>query len=194
MRLVFNIVLLVIIGLLGYALYAGIKEPIDFKAETEYRERIVIDKLLMIRKAQEAYREITGGSFAHNFDTLKQVLRNDSFKLVRIVADPSDPGNEDLFVYDTIRRPAIDSIGRLGINLDEIEIIPFSDNKQFLIDADTTTFQKVNVNVVMVGANRKDYLGEYANNKYKKYDDTYQPFKTVQFGSMQKPTLAGNWE
>ena len=194
MKLVFNLILVAIVGVLLYALYAGIKEPIEFKNVTEYREQKVIDKLQMIRRAQEAYRDVTGGDFAGTWDTLKQVLTEDDFKIVKIVADPNDPTNEELFRYDTLRRPAIDSIAALGIRLDSMEYVPFGDGAKFFIQADTTTFQKVLVNVVEVGANRKVYLGKYADKKYKKYDDTFNPNKTVKFGDMNKPTLAGNWE
>ena len=194
MKLVFNLILIALVGVLLYALYAGIKDPIEFKDTTEYREQRVIDRLKMIRQAQEAYRDITGGDFAHNFDTLKEVLTTGEYKIVRITADPTDPENEDLFRYDTIRRPARDSIALLGIRLDSLEYIPFGGGAQFSIDADTTTFQKVLVNVVEVGANRKAYLGKYADKRYKKYDDTFDPNKTIKFGDMTKPTLAGNWE
>lgn len=194
MKLVFNLILIAIVGVLLYALYAGIKDPIEFKDVTEYREQIVIDRLKMIRTAQEAYREVTGGDFAHTFDTLKEVLTTGDYKIIRVTADPTDPENEELFRYDTIRRPAFDSITKQGVRLDSIEYIPFGDGATFMIDADTTTFQKVLVNVVEVGANRKTYLGKYADKRYRKYDDTFDPNKTVKFGDMTKPTLAGNWE
>ena len=92
-------------------------------------------KLETIRKTQEMYRDITG-EFAANFDTLNQVLTEESFALIKVVGDPDDPNFTGEITYDTTFLPAIDSIKALGIDLDDLRFVPFTDNKvAFDIDA-----------------------------------------------------------
>ena len=70
---ILTVVILLLACFMGFGLYKTIQEPITFKKEKSKREEAVIAKLKEIRTAQQAFRGITGG-FAHNFDTLSQVL------------------------------------------------------------------------------------------------------------------------
>ena len=90
MRLVLNVILLLIAAALAYMLYMSIEEPIAFDAEKSRRKDIVVEKLELIRDAQEMYRDITG-DFAPNFDTLVDVLTNGRFMRVAVIGDPDDP-------------------------------------------------------------------------------------------------------
>jgi len=56
------------------------------------------------------------------------------------------------------------------------------------------TYQKTLVNVVEVGVSRSKYLGEYADERFKRYDNSFDPFKVIKFGNMNSPNLSGNWE
>ncbi len=192
MRLVINLVLVLItLGLL-YVLVDSIREPIDFETTRSKREQRVINKLIEIRRAQEMYRGVTG-EFANNFDTLNEVLRNGEFRIVSIIGDEDDPDNPTVR-YDTIYKRAIDSVRAMGINLDSLRYIPFSGGKTFDIAADTLTYQQTLVSVVEVGTKRKVYMGEKYDERYQKYDNTYDPSSVIKFGDMNSPKLAGNWE
>ena len=90
MRLIINVILILVIGALAYLLYDGIREPIAFKGEYNLRKGAVVDQLKEIRSAQELYRGVTG-NFANSWDSLKYVLRTDSFELIYIEGDPDDP-------------------------------------------------------------------------------------------------------
>lgn len=193
MKLVINLVLaVVIIGLL-YVLIQSIREPIAFKAERNRREQAVIAKLMEIRKAQEAFRDITG-EFAGSFDTLKDVLTNGRFMIVQVFGDPDDPNFTGEIEYDTMYTPAIDSIRAMGINLDSLRYVPFGGGVAFDIAADTITYQSTVVNVVEVGVPRKVFMGRYADPRYAKYDRSYDPNSVIKFGNMSAPNLSGNWE
>jgi len=193
MKLAVNAILaLLILGLI-YVLINVVREPINFKSEKDKREDAVVARLMDIRKAQEAYRSITG-EFAPTFDTLKHVLSTGNFAQVSIESDPSDPNNEDKYVYDTTFLPALDSLTAMGIDLDGIELVPFGDGKEeFSCFADTITYQKTLVHVCEVGTSYDKFMGEYANEKYTKYDDQYQPTGQMKFGSRFAPNLAGSW-
>ena len=194
MRLVINLLLLGIVAALAYMLYFGIKEPIKFDTEKTARLDAVTTKLKDIRTAQECYRGITG-KFASSFDSLTYVLKNDSFLIVKIIGDPDDPTGGN-FVRTESYRHAADSLQTLGLldKLDDFASVPFSNGELFELQADTLTYQKALVNVVECRTRYKSFMGDYADPKYAKYDNTYDPSNYVKFGDMSAPNLNGNWE
>ncbi len=193
MRILINVVLAVIVLGLIWVLISSIREPIAFKAEKEKRERAVIDKLMKIRTAQEAFRNIKGG-FAPSFDSLSHVLKTDSFSIVSVIGDPDDPDFTGEIIYDTTYMPAIDSIRSMGINLDSLRYVPYGRGAEFEIQADTITYQSTNVPVVEVGIRRKAFMGPYADPRFARYDNSYDPNSVLKFGNMNAPNLSGNWE
>ncbi len=194
MKLLINLVLVALTILMAYLLINSIREPIDFKAEKDRRENAVIDKLITIRKLQEYYRDITGGSFAHTFDTLKQVLNDGQFMQIKVIGDPDDPNFTGDITYDTTYIPARDTVAKMGINLDSLAYVPYGGGETFELQADTLTYQSTLVNVVQVGTQRKNFMGPYAHPRFAKYDNRYDPGSMIKFGDMTKPNLSGNWE
>lgn len=192
MKNIISIILILLIAFLSYALIEGIKEPIAFQEVKAERKAAVVERLEKIRKAQEAYKDITG-KFANSFDSLKYVLTNDSFTIENVIGDPDDPDGQD-FIRTIIKKSAIDSIKKLGIELNGIEQVPFGEGKVFTIEADTLTYQSTLVNVCEVGTRWKDFMGPYGIKKYSKYDNSYDPNKRMKFGNMYAPNLSGNWD
>lgn len=194
MRKIFNLLFLVLAFGLAYLLYKSIEEPIAFNNYKTERKEVVAGKLQTIRKAQEMFRDITG-QFAHTFDTLEQVLSTESFALVKVVGDPDDPNFTGIITYDTLFRPAADSVKSLGIDLKALRFVPFTDDKiVFDIDADIVPYQATNVPVVQVGTPWANFMGEYADARFSQYDRRYDPKNAIKFGDMTKPNLSGNWE
>ncbi len=193
MRLVINLILAAVIIGLVWVLIQSIREPIAFNAERTKREQAVIAKLMEIRKAQELFRDIKGG-FAPTFDSLKYVLRNDSFTIVQVFGDPDDPNFTGEITYDTSYFLAIRTVDSLNINLDSLQYVPYGRGSTFNLQADTLTYQSTLVNVVEVGIRRKEFMGPYASPRYAKYDKSYNPETVIKFGSLTAPNLSGNWE
>jgi hypothetical protein len=195
MKLAINLVLVAIIAFLLYALYNSIKEPIAFKAEKERRERVVVTQLMKIRQAQEAFRDITG-VFAPNFDTLSQILNTGQFKVIQVFGDPDDPNFTGEITYDTLFVPAMDSMRKmLGMNnFDSLRYVPFSSGEVFAISADVIDYQSTKVPVVEVGTQRKAFMGRFADKRFARYDQKYDPESLLKFGNMFSPNLSGNWE
>ncbi|NND31522.1 MAG: hypothetical protein HKN76_02950 [Saprospiraceae bacterium] len=194
MRLIVNLLLIALIGLLAYLVVNSIQEPIEFKAEKDKRQNAVVDKLILIRQMQEFYRDIKEGEFAPSFDSLVHVLSNGRFRNIKVVGDPDDPNFTGEITYDTSYVPAIDTVKALGINLDSLKYIPYGEGATFEITADTLTYQSTLVNVVQVGTPIKTFMGPFADPKYAKYDNSYKPNNMIKFGDMNKPNLSGNWE
>jgi len=193
MRLIINLLLIAIIGALAYMLYFSIQEPIAFNDAKSARLDKVTGKLKEIRTAQECYRGIKG-QFASSFDSLVYTLKNDSFLIVKIVGDPDDPNGE--FIRTEKYTMASDSMRSLGLydNLDDFSSVPYSNGAKFELMADTMTYQKTLVHVVECRTRYASFMGEYADAKFAKYDNTYSPSNYVKFGDMGSPNLGGNWE
>ena len=194
MKTIFNIVLSLIILALLYAMFQNINEPIEFKAQKTKRERAVINRLKDIRACQEMYRDIEG-EYTSSFDSLEDVLRYGRFTLVSVIGDPDDP-NFDIsdIEYDTTYLKAFDSVQSLEINLDSLRLVPYGEGKKFTMVADTITYQKTLTHVLEVGARRKDFMDKWADPRFKKYDDRYDPESLLKFGNLGAPNLSGNWE
>ncbi len=192
MKVAINLILLLITLGLIYVLVDSIREPIAFETARSKREQAVVKRLIDIRKAQEMYRGITG-MFASDFDTLAQVLTTKEFQIVKVIGDPDDRNNQ-VIKFDTIYKPAIDSVRAIGLMLDSLRFIPYSGGQIFDIKADTITYQQTLVSVVEVGTKRRSYMGKYADAKYRKYDNNYDPNSVIKFGDMNSPKIAGNWE
>ena len=75
MKVVMRVLLAIAIVLLAYISWKSIQGPIDFIAESERRDRAVIQRLVDIRTAQVALRSQTG-SYTASFDTLINFVRD----------------------------------------------------------------------------------------------------------------------
>jgi len=195
MRSILNVALVFVAIVLAYWLYSSIREPIAFKAEKEKRQEAVISTLKKIQIAQDVYRLVTG-KYAPNFDTLSYVIKNGQIENVKLEADPSDPTNQDKFIRSVSYRPALDSLYNLvgsKFSVDSLRYIPMTEGKMFDIAADTLRYQNTLVQVVQVGTRYKEFMGEFADPRYRKYDAFYDPDKQIKFGDMNSPNTNGNW-
>ncbi|MFN8318631.1 MAG: hypothetical protein U0V54_04330 [Saprospiraceae bacterium] len=193
MKVAINLLLTALIFLLIYMIYTSIREPIAFQEEKGRRVDVVIAKLKQIKTSQEIYRSIKG-TFAGSFEELTNVLKNEKIPFEKIENDPTDPTNEDKFIRSTSYSPAIDSIKAMGINIDSLAFVPFTNGLKFEIAADTIEYQSTKVPVVQVGTKWKTFMGEFGDPKYKKYDKYFDPEKLLKFGDLATPNLNGNWE
>ncbi|MEY2948878.1 MAG: hypothetical protein RLZZ248_79 [Bacteroidota bacterium] len=193
MKLAINLALAIVVAGLVWVLIGSIQEPIAFKAEKDKREKAVVDQLMIIRNAQEMYRDIKG-EFAPTFDTLVDVLTNDSFMIVSIIGDPDDPNFTGEIIYDTTYSLAIEMVLERGIDLSKLDVIPYSNGMKFDIQADIIEYQSTNVPVVEVGTRRENFMGAFSDPRFARYDSGYEPKSVIKFGNMNAPNLAGNWE
>jgi len=199
MKNIISLVLVAVIIFLGYLLYVNIKEPIVFEQVKDERKAKVVNKLETIRTAQEVFKLVTG-KYAHDFDTLSQVINNDTITIKTIFGDKDDLNSTEEFREVFTYKSAKDSLMSLLaknkypiLNLDSLRYVPYTNGEMFTIAADTMTYQSTLVNVVEVGTRWKNFMGKYGSIKYSKYDNSYDPNSTIKFGDMNSPNLAGNW-
>lgn len=196
------ILAIAIIGLV-YLLYDQLMSPIRFNKEVSQREAVVISRIKDIRTAQQAYKQ-KYQKYTNSFDTLINFVLNDSLVFERSTgsADDSVAVAKGLVKTEKFSVRALDTIFRRTVTVDEVRqlpVIPFSDNKQFLLDAgQLTTESKVVVPVFECKAPYKLFLADLDNQELINLIDdckVIDKYPGIKVGDMTQATNdAGNWE
>lgn len=205
-----QIVLAVVIVLLVYVIYQQISTPIKFDKELATRQAAVIERIKDIRTAQRAFKS-KYMHFTGNFDSLEQFILNDTLELERKLVDEYDSvamaqlkksgrKNVEKFkiaVIDTIFSPK----KLTAAQVKEMRYIPFSNNKEYYLDAGIiTTESKVVIPVVECRAPYKEFLDtvtfhQEVVNLIDDQQNNFNRYPGIKFGSMEAGNNeAGNWE
>lgn len=205
-----QIVLAVVIVLLVYVIYQQISTPIKFDKELATRQAAVIERIKDIRTAQRAFKS-KYMHFTGNFDSLEQFILNDTLELERKLVDEYDSvamaqlkksgrKNVEKFkiaVIDTIFSPKKLTTAQVK----EMRYIPFSNNKEYYLDAGIiTTESKVVIPVVECRAPYKEFLDtvtfhQEVVNLIDDQQNNFNRYPGIKFGSMEAGNNeAGNWE
>lgn len=185
--------------LLSFLLISSIRGPIQFQAEKEKREDAVIQKLEQHRTCQIAYKGLTG-EFAKTYDTLSQVLLNDSFEIVKVIGDADAVGSGEIqksYSYVSAKDSLTNLLEledeSLGDFIAGLKDVPFSNGKEFDMRADTMTYQKILVPVISVGTTYNAFMEEFNSDKFKRYDSSFSPDAYIGYGGLTRPTTSGSW-
>ena len=95
MKRTVNIVLTLCVVGLAYICVGSIMGSINFGKVREAREKQIIARLIDIRTAQVAFRDLHQGQYTDNFDELIEFVKNDSLPFVKKVGELSDKQLED---------------------------------------------------------------------------------------------------
>ena len=95
MKKTVNIVLTLCVVGLAYICVGSIMGSINFGKVREAREKQIIARLIDIRTAQVAFRDLHQGQYTDNFDELIEFVKNDSLPFVKKVGELSDKQLED---------------------------------------------------------------------------------------------------
>ena len=211
MRRVIQILFVLIIIVLGYLIVESIMEPIRFNKEVDTRERATIDRLIDIREAQKAYKDVYK-KYTSSFDTLIAFVDTGSFTLVKAEGDiPEDwldemgfdkarekALKEGVISREPIQVPVLDSLFNPGFSTDSLRYVPFTEGVTFVMDAGKLlTSSNLTVQVVETFCLYDDLLNEMDRQLVVNYKDERMKivgFEGVKFGSMEEGTLTGNWE
>ena len=211
MRRVIQILFVLIIIVLGYLIVESIMEPIRFNQEVETRERATIDRLIDIREAQKAYKDVYR-QYTSSFDTLIAFVDTGSFTVVKADGDiPEDWLDEfgfekarekalaeGVISREPIQVPVLDSLFNPGFATDSLRYVPFTEGVIFEMDAGKLlTSSNLTVQVVETFCFYDDLLNEMDRQLVVNYKDERMKivgFEGVKFGSMEEGTLTGNWE
>lgn len=212
MRTVIQIILGIAILALAYFVYESIMTPIRFNKAKDIREQAAIERLIDIREAQKAYKDVHL-VYTSSFDTLIDFLKNDSFSITKAIGTIPEELIDELGSLRKAREEALekglikrettnisvkDSLFDKNYPIDSLRYIPFTNEKQFKMEADEfTTSSNLNVKVVQVSVLYEDLLKGLDPQLVVNY--TYERERIVKFpglkiGSLTEGTLTGNWE
>lgn len=211
MRRVIQILFVLIIIVLGYLIVESIMEPIRFNQDVAQRENATKDRLIDIREAQKAYKDIYK-KYTGSFDTLIAFLDTGSFEVVKAIGEIPEEWLEDLgfekarvkalkegvISRETTKVPVIDSLFGVGYAIDSLRYVPYTEDVLFKMEAgEILTSSNLTVQVVEVSV-LYDYLlygmDQQLIVNYKDERLKIVGFEGVKFGSLEEGTLTGNWE
>jgi hypothetical protein len=211
MRRVIQILFVLIIIVLGYLIVESIMEPIRFNQEVDSRERATIDRLIDIREAQKAYKDVYK-KYTSSFDTLIAFVDTGSFTLIKAEGDiPEDwldelgfdkarekALKEGVISREPIEVPVLDSLFNPGFVTDSLRYVPFTEGVTFtMASGSLLTSSNLTVQVVETFCMFDDLLNGMDRQLVVNYKDERMKivgFEGVKFGSMEEGTITGNWE
>jgi hypothetical protein len=212
MRTVLQIVLGIAIIVLAYFVYESIMTPIRFNKAKNEREKVTIAKMMSIRDAQRAYKDLHL-KFTSDFDTLIDFLANDSFAVTKAIGDIPEniidsfndiiKAREYALKKGIIRRevtrvPVKDSILGEDFAIDSIRYVPFTAGLEFTMEAgEYETQSSLMVKVLEVSVLYEDLLKGLDPQLVVNYIDErlkITNYPGLKFGSLTEGTLTGNWE
>jgi hypothetical protein len=186
-------------------------EPIDFNREVEVREQATIDRLVNIREAQKAYKDIYK-RYTGSFDTLIAFLDTGSFSVIRAIGTIPEEWleelgldrareralNEGVISREVTKVPVMDSLFGTGYPIDSLRYVPYTDDVEFTMESgEILTSSNLVVQVVEVSVLYDDLLNGMDQQLVVNYKDERMKivgFDGVKFGSLEEGTLTGNWE
>jgi hypothetical protein len=196
-RTIIQVVLLLIIIVLAYLVYQSVNKPLVFNAEKDKREVVVIQDLKDIRSGQQIYKKMYD-KYAADFDTLLTFLRDGEIPIVKKIPDPEDT---------TFTRTINDTIGYISVvdslfgrrahfSLDSLIYIPRS-GERYSIEAGRIERGGLKVHVFEASAHYKFILKgmdhQMIINLIKARKDI-EKYPGLKVGSMEEPSIDGNWE
>lgn len=209
MKTAIKIILTVAILALGYLCVESIQKPVRFKQEHNKRKELVIDRLQSIREVQRAYKSLND-EFTGSFDTLIDFANNDSLRLVKMEGSLTDSMLEEgiterkalemgIIQRDTIFVSVRDSLLGENYPVDSLRYVPFTDNKEFEMDATVIeTASGVEVPVFEAKVLNDVYLQGLDEQEIININDTeisYERYPGLKVGSLEEANnSAGNWE
>ncbi|MEJ2112994.1 MAG: hypothetical protein P8X62_04595 [Flavobacteriaceae bacterium] len=204
---ILNIVLWLLIAFLGYQTYMSVYEPIQFNKIKEKRYAEVIEKLIDIRDAQLAHRQVTG-KFSGNFDQLVKFIDTAQFTITQrrdtTVLDEEMTRRftidmfKDLVIIDTLGFvPVKDSLFKGSDRYKTMMNVPHTESEKFELKAGILEQNGINIPVFEAKVKKSVLLHDQApdliaqENEVVSVDGVNGDALIV--GSMDEVKTNGNW-
>ena len=197
---IINIALALIALLLVYLVYRSISEPVVFENMRKEREVEVVQNLKDIRNTQTLFKQ-TYNRYTGSFDTLIEYVKTGQLPVVNIKPDPNDTTFTKT-INDTVDYISVaDSLfkNRENFKIEDLRYVPFSeDNKvQFEMEAGFITRGGLKVAVFEAKTPYSVYLWDLDHqrvNNLRAEQEDLEKYAGLKVGSMDEPSLNGNWE
>ena len=211
MNNLFKALLVLAAGTLAFLCYDSIMTPIEFNEVRDAREKVIVERLIDIRRAETEYRNIKG-DYTASFDTLINFIKNDKAKIVLKEGELTDKQLEEgltekeavkqgLIKRDTTYVSMLENLFGEGYPVDSLRYIPFSSPRQeFTLEkAEITTGSAgIKVKVMAAKAPYVSYLNDLDKQELINLIETtekLEKFPGLKFGDIEQANNnAGNWE
>lgn len=176
----------------AYFAYRSIQAPIEFEQLKKQRYSKVEERLKTIRDWQVAYKAVYR-KYTANFDTLITFVNTDSFPVIKAFGTVPDTLTEEqavdlgIVTRDTVYVSVRDSLFKMGGDINDVKLIPYSKSQPFRMDAGMIEKGQVQVPVFEAEALNM-YIFDGIEPEY------YDPKKGLKVGSLDEPSTSGNWE
>ncbi|MBZ9779209.1 hypothetical protein LB452_09760 [Psychroflexus sp. CAK8W] len=207
MKIVIQIVLWVVIGVLGYFTYNAVYGPVEFNKIRDRRYVDIVEKMKDIRDVELAHREIIG-NFVGNFDDMIKFIDTAEYVITQR-RDTTFLDEEYLKTYGVdryIQDVVIDTLGFAAVKdsifgqsdrYKQIMYIPHTDKKTFKIDAGFIEEDGNKIPVFEVSAPKDLILADQDRDlviqekQIKSVDGV--DGDAIKVGSMRQVNTNGNW-
>ena len=193
-----NIGLALVAILLAYLVFDSIRQPVVFENVRKEREVQVVQSLKDIRSTQTLFKQ-TYNRFTGDFDSLAEYIKNGQLPVVNIVADPNDTTFTKT-INDTVGFVSVyDSLfaKRDNFDINSLRVVPFSQGDVFEMQAGYIMRGGLKVAVFEAKTPYKTYLWDLDQqrvNNLKAEQEDLSKYPGLKVGSMDEPSLNGNWE
>jgi hypothetical protein len=197
MKRVIQILLAIVIVALAYLVYDSIMKPVRFEQEKNFRTGLVVERLKNIRSAQIVYKS-QNGTFAGDFDTLIDFIKNKEIPVVKMIPDPNDT-TFSRSILDTIGFvPVVDSLYKNpNFVAENIRFVPKSEGVEFEMNADFVERSNIKVPVFEVKAHNLVFLKGLDEQTILNMNDKQESnnlYPGLKVGSLIEASTDGNWE
>ena len=197
----------------GYLAYQSIMKPIKFGEIKKERYEKIVDQLIDIRKAQNAYKEVNK-KYTGSFDTLISFIKSDSMPMIKSIGSLTDEQIEagmtekeavikGFITRDTIMVSALETTFNKDFNIENLRFVPSTKEQvEFRMAAGVVTtgsnvevqvFEAKVSNMVIFADIRDTYLNELKEENGNRIRINKYPGLKV--GSLEEANNgSGNWE
>ena len=197
---IINIALALIALLLVYLVYRSISEPVVFENVRKERELKVVQSLKDIRNTQTLFKQ-TYNRYTGDFDSLIEYIKTGQLPVVNIVADPNDTTFTKT-INDTVGYIAVaDSLfkNRDDFKVENLRYVPYSENEKVEFELQAGVITRGGLKVAVFEAKTPYYvylydLDQQRVNNLRAEQEDLEKYPGLKVGSMDEPSLNGNWE
>jgi hypothetical protein len=206
-RSIFIIIFFGMIVLFSYLLVVNIRKPIQFDKEKDKRMTATVEKLKDIRSIQVVFKG-KYGKYTGDLDSLINFVKYDSLEIVKRI-QLKEWNQDEVTIKEAIKKgilkeeksyiPAKDSLwNEMDYPVEEMKYIPFTEKKEFTMDAGQVEASKIMVQVFECYALYEDLFVEMDEQHVINFIDQIKNnkrFEGIKVGSLEEANNnAGNWE
>jgi len=206
MKIVIQLVLWVAIGVLGYLVYNSVYSSVKFQEVKQERFAIAVEKLKDIRKAQAAYKTVTG-KYASDYEKLAKFLDTAKFTIkqqrdssfIRFDKELRIDRSIDTVVFDILGYESIKDSLFSKTDYRKFDIVEFGEGKSAKIDLTTSVVEKNEILYPVYKAEiaKKELLADQDAN-YVEQEEKAKSLEEINgthilVGSLDEVNTNGNW-